>query len=73
VFGNGTYSNDDEVRQRIREIAAQHWLVHRGITNVNSTWYWPTEIERRASAYNALQMEDIQMHCFADHRGAWPG
>lgn len=73
VFGSGGYSNDDDVRQRIREIAAAHGLIHRGITNINSTWYGPTEVVRRASAFNEMLMKYILTHCFSDEKGEWPG
>src|SRR5919107_684846 len=51
LVGNGGYSNDDEIRQRLRDIAARYGLVHRGLTNVGSTWYGPTEAVRRAGAF----------------------
>jgi len=37
MFGNGGYSNDDDIRRRIRDIAVEYGLVHRNITNINST------------------------------------
>jgi hypothetical protein len=73
TFGLGGYSNDDGVRQRIRNIAAQFGLTHRGLTNVNSTWYGPTEVVRRASAYNAMLMKHIVTAEFRDGPGEWPG
>lgn len=73
AFGQGGYSNDDDVRQRIRDIAARFGLVHRGVTNVNSTWYGPTEVVRRASAFNAMLMQNIVADGFPDGRGEWPG
>lgn len=73
AFGGGGYSNDDDVRQRIQAIAARYGLVHRGLTNVNSTWYGPTEVVRRASAFNAMLMKHIVTDGFADGRGEWPG
>lgn len=73
AFGGGGYSNDDDVRQRIRDIAARFGLVHRGLTNVNSTWYGPTEVVRRASAFNEMLMKHIVTSAFADGRGEWPG
>jgi len=73
TFGPGGYSNDDDVRRRIRDIAAQFGLTHRGLTNVNSTWYGPTDVVRRASAYNAMLMKHIVTAEFPDGRGEWPG
>ena len=73
AFGHGGYSNDDDVRQRIRSIAARFGLVHRGLTNVNSTWYGPTDLVRRASAVNAMLMRHIVTDGFPDGRGEWPG
>jgi hypothetical protein len=71
--GMGGYSNDDEVRQRIRETAARYGLVHRGLTNVGSTWYGPTEVVRRASAFAEMLTKHILTHYFATDEGAWPG
>jgi len=71
--GNGGYSNDDEIRQRLREIAARYGLVHRGLTNVGSTWYGPTEVVRRACAFAEMLTKHIVSHYFADREGAWPG
>jgi len=74
MVGNGGYSNDDEVRQRIRDIAARYGLVHRGLTNVGSTWYGPTEVVRRAGAFAEMLTKHILTHYFSDeHEGEWPG
>lgn len=73
VYGTGGYSNDDDVRQRLRDIAARYGLTHRGRTNVGSTWYGPTEVVRRAGAFAELLTKHILTHHFADHEGAWPG
>ena len=71
--GNGAYSNDDDVRQRIGAIAAQYGLVHRGLTNVGSTWYGPTDVVRRASAYAEMLTKHILTDHFATDEGEWPG
>jgi hypothetical protein len=73
MVGNGGYSNDDEVRQRIRDIAARYGLVHRGLTNVGSTWYGPTEVVRRAGAFAEMLTKHILTHYFSEHEGEWPG
>ena len=73
MVGNGAYSNDDEVRQRIRDIAARYGLVHRGLTNVGSTWYGPTGAVRRAGAFAEILTKHILTHYFSDHEGEWPG
>jgi hypothetical protein len=73
LFGNGAYSNDDEVRQRLRDIAARYGLVHRGLTNVGSTWYGPTEAVRRASAFAEMLTKHILTCYFSEHEGEWPG
>jgi hypothetical protein len=71
--GTGGYSNDEDVRQRLREIAARYGLVHRGLINVGSTWYGPTEVVRRASAFAEMLTKHILTHYFATDEGAWPG
>ncbi len=73
AVGYGGYSNDDDVKKRIRDIAAGYGLAHRGLTNVNSTWYGETEVVRRASAFNAMLMKHIVTDGFGDGRGEWPG
>jgi glycosyltransferase involved in cell wall biosynthesis len=73
LVGNGGYSNDDEVRQRLRDIAARYGLVHRGLTNVGSTWYGPTEVVRRVGAFAEMLTKHILTHHFSDHEGEWPG
>ena len=72
-FGRGGYSNDDDVRRRIRDIAARFGLTHRGVESVNSSWYGRTDVVRRASAVNAMLMKHIVTDEFRDGPGAWPG
>ena len=71
--GMGGYSNDDNVRQHLREIAARYGLVHHGLSNVGSTWYGPTEVVRRASAFAEMLTKHILTHYFATGEGEWPG
>jgi hypothetical protein len=71
--GIGAYSNDDDVRNRIDEIAARYGLVHRGVRNVGSTWYGRTDVVRRASAFAEMLVKHILSHDFASNEGAWPG
>ena len=73
LFGNGAYSNNDEVRQRLRDIAVRYGLVHRGLTNVHSTWYGSTEVVRRACGFAEMLTKHILTHYFSDHEGEWPG
>jgi hypothetical protein len=71
--GRGAYSNDDDIRQRIGRIAAEYGLVHRGLTNVGSTWYGPTELVRRACAFSEMLLKHILTRHFASDTGEWPG
>lgn len=73
AYGHGGYSNDDDVRRRIRDIATEWGFVHRGKTNVNSTWYGPTALIRRACAMTEMLTKHILTHCFTAGRGQWPG
>ena len=73
LVGSGGYSNDDEIRQRLRDIAARYGLVHRGLTNVGATWYGPTEAVRRAGAFAEMLTKHILTHYFSEHEGEWPG
>lgn len=71
--GTGAYANDDTVRQRIVEIAARYGLVHRGLTNIGSTWYGPTDLVRRTSAFTEMLVKHILSQYFSSDPGAWPG
>ncbi|HEV2109436.1 MAG TPA: hypothetical protein VGR16_14350 [Thermomicrobiales bacterium] len=73
TFGTGGYSNDDDVRQRLRDIAAEYGLEYRGVTDIHSTWYGPTAVVRRACAFSEMLARHILEHYFADSEGAWPG
>src|SRR5215217_206487 len=71
--GHGTYSHNDDVRQRIRAIAVQYGLAHRGLTNVGSTWYGPTEVVRRTGAFTGMLTTHLLTQHFATDHGTWPG
>ena len=71
--GYGAYSNDDDVRRRIQAIAAEYGLAHRGLTNVGSTWYGPTAVVRRASAFAEMLTKHILTQHFTTDEGSWPG
>ena len=73
MFGNGGYSNDDDVRQRILDIATEWGFVHRGMTNVNATWYGPTALVRRVCAITEMLTRYILNNCFTHGSGTWPG
>jgi len=73
TFGIGGYSNDDDVRRRIRGISAEYGLVHRGLTAVGSTWYGPTAVVRRACAFSEILIKHLLTHHFASDEGQWPG
>ena len=51
----------------------RYGLVYRGLTNIHSTWYGPTEVVRRASAFSEMLTKHILTHYFADCEGEWPG
>jgi hypothetical protein len=72
VCGNGGYSNNDEVRRRIREIAAEFGLKHRGLTNTGSTWYGPTPLLRRMAAMTEMLLQQV-LSRFREDPGEWPG
>jgi hypothetical protein len=73
VWGRGGYANDDDVRSRLRAIAAEYGLTHRGFTNVGSTWYGPTAVVRRAAAFSEMLTKHILTHYFLEDEGKWPG
>jgi hypothetical protein len=73
TFATGGYSNDDEIRQHIRDIAAEYGLAYHGIENIHSTWYGPTAVVRRACAFSEMLAKHILTHCFANDEGQWPG
>jgi hypothetical protein len=73
TYGAGAYTNDEEVQQRIRDLAAEYGLVHRGLTNVGATWYGPTAVVRRAAAFTELLTKHLLTDDFASDPGQWPG
>lgn len=73
VWGTGGYSNNDEVRQRIRSISAEDGLAHYDITNVGSTWYGPTKLVRQVSAFSEMLTKHILTTFFSKDEGKWPG
>jgi hypothetical protein len=73
TWGTGAYSNDDDVRTRIHAIARDYGLIHRGHTNVGTSWYGPTEVVRRACAFAELLTKHLLTHHFASDPGQWPG
>lgn len=73
VYGRGGYSNDDDTRQRLRSIAAQYGLAHRGSTSIGSTWYGPTALVRRVCAFSEMLTKHLLTHHFASDEGKWPG
>lgn len=73
THGKGGYSNNDDVRQRLRSIAAEYGLNHRGVTNIGATWYGPTQLVRRTAAFTEMLAKHIITHHFATDEGKWPG
>jgi len=73
VCGSGGYSNDDDVRDNIRAVAAQFGLQHRGLTNTGATWYGPTALVRRVAAMTEMLTRYILSRHFRSNEGAWPG
>jgi hypothetical protein len=73
TYGAGAYANDETVQQRIRDLAIEYGLGHRGLTNVGATWYGPTPEVRRAAAFTELLTKHLLTHDFASDPGQWPG
>ena len=73
VTGHGAYSNDDDVRERLRALAARYGLNHHGLTNIGSTWYGPTDLVRRVCAFTELLTRHLIAQEFANDEGQWPG
>lgn len=73
VCGTGGYSNDEDTRARIRRIATDFGLAHRGLTNTGSTWFGPTALVRRVGAMTEMLTRYILSRHFREVQGAWPG
>jgi hypothetical protein len=73
TYSRGAYANDDDVRQRIRNLAAAFGLQHRGMTNIGTTWYGPTTLVRQAAAFTELLTKHLLTEQFRDDPGQWPG
>ena len=72
ICGNGGYSNNDEVRRKIRDIAAEFGLQHMGLTNTGSTWYGPAPLVRRMAAMSQTLLQHV-LSRFREDPGQWPG
>jgi hypothetical protein len=73
VCGYGGYSNDDDVPARLRAIASELGLTHRGMTNCGSTWYGPAPLVRRVAALTEMLTRYIYSRHFQTDPGEWPG
>jgi hypothetical protein len=73
VCGPGGYSNDENIRRHLRDIAVEFGLEHRGLTNTGSTWYGPTALVRRIGALTEMLLRYILSRHFRTDEGAWPG
>lgn len=73
TYGRGAYANTDDVRRRLREVAAEYGLVHRGMTNIGSTWYGQTAAVRRVAGLAEMLTRYLLTSHFASDAGAWPG
>jgi hypothetical protein len=73
ICGRGGYSNNQTVRQNLRQIAASFRLQHRGLINTGSTWYGPTPLVRRVAEVTEMILRHILDRYFRDSDGAWPG
>jgi glycosyltransferase involved in cell wall biosynthesis len=74
TWGRGGYANDSHVARRLRELAEQHGLTHRGHTNIGVSWYGPTDVVRRTAALAELLTKHlIRDHFSAEEPGRWPG
>jgi glycosyltransferase involved in cell wall biosynthesis len=72
TVGFSTYANGD-VPRRIRDLAARYGLTHRGLSNVHTTWYGPTELVRRTAAFTEMLTKELLTRVFALDPGQWPG
>jgi Glycosyl transferase family 2 len=73
TVGIGGYAHDEDVQQRIREIATEYGLNYHGMTNIGSTWYGSTAVVRRAAAFAELLTKHLLRDHFRDDEGQWPG
>jgi hypothetical protein len=73
TVGIGSYATEEDVQQRIRDIATEYGLNHRGMTDVGASWYGPTAVVRRAAALAEMLTKHLLTHDFADDPGQWPG
>jgi hypothetical protein len=73
TYGAGAHYANNDVPQRIREIAAAYGLNYHGMTNVGSTWYGSTAVVRRAAAFAELLTKHLMRDHFRDDEGQWPG
>jgi hypothetical protein len=72
TVGISDHVNDDNVQQRILAVAADYGLVHRGLKNINSTWYGPTAVVRRACALTEMLTKHLLTNDCLECDGEWP-
>ncbi|MBX3069226.1 MAG: hypothetical protein KF883_01860 [Thermomicrobiales bacterium] len=72
VWGEGAYSNSNDIRSRLLAISKAFGLTYRGYVNVGSTWYGPTAEVRRVAAVSEMIARHIFTEHFPDGEGAWP-
>ena len=73
TWGGGGYANDADITRRLRELAEEYGLTHRGHTNIGVSWYGPTEVVRRTAALAEMLTKHLVTHSFATDPGEWPG
>jgi hypothetical protein len=73
TWGVGAYANDASIARRLRQFAEGYGLMHRGHTNVGTSWYGPTDEVRRAAALTELLTKHLLTEHFALDSGEWPG
>ena len=73
TVGGGGYVNDEDTKNRLKNISAQFGLRHRGFHNIGSTHYGYAPLVRDVCKLAMKVALHIFTEEFPDGEGAWPG
>jgi len=71
--GIGGYNNDEDIKNKLKDIAKRHGYRHQGKYNVGATWYGKSNIVLNCCKLTLKILEDILNNDFKNGKGKWPG
>lgn len=71
--GGGGYVNDQHTRDKLLKISRENGLRHRGVHNVDSTWYGSADQVINVGRLTARILGTLLDDHFPEGEGKWPG